>query len=49
MLSDISKWMYITGWLVIATAAGCILNSVQIMNKKGDGEEGASTPARASR
>ena len=43
--SDISKWMYITGWLVIATAAwGCILNSVQIMNKKGDGEEGASNP-----
>ena len=43
--SDVSKWMYITGWLVIATAAwGCILNSVQIMNKKGDGEEGASNP-----
>ena len=43
--SDVSKWMFITGWLVIASAAwGCILNAVQTLKSKGDLEEGPSNP-----
>ena len=46
--SDVSKWMFITGWLVIASAAwGCILNAVQTLKSKGDLEEGPSNPCLA--
>ena len=46
--SDVSKWMFITGWLVIASAAwGCILNAVQTLKTKGDLEEGPSNPCLA--